>query len=105
MRCRIFVAFPWLTGYWQSTSSLRIPGFGFAIEPAFGLDSDAPTLREPAVNPSRPFGPDQPNGPRHVHCMRFLRARTLGIAFGSIAFGALAAGSVVSATPARAMSL
>ena len=37
--------------------------------------------------------------------MRLLRARTLGIAFGSIALGALAAGVVVSATPARAMSL
>jgi len=71
---------------------------GFAFEAALGLDSDPPTLRPAAL------GPDQPNGPRQVHCMKAPRAQALGFIFGSIALGTLAVGSIVAATPAQAMS-
>src|SRR5208282_4568222 len=85
-----------------------IPVFAFAFERSLGLDSSSSALREPFVNPSRPpmwflgrppgrlLGPDQPNGPRHVYHLQFLRALTLGVALGSL-FAA-----TLTATPARA---
>ena len=84
-----------------------IPGFSFAFERRFGLDSVPTGLPEPFVNPSRlcrilglgsgrPKGADQRNGPRHVHYSQFLRALTLGTALG-VLFAAN-----LTATPAHA---
>jgi D-alanyl-D-alanine carboxypeptidase len=91
----------------QSTWRLRIPLFGFAFEAGFGLDSAAPTLREPSVKPSRPHrpstGPDQPTD-RHVLCSQGFRAPVLGFVLKSIAAGALGLGAVVVVTPAHASS-
>ncbi len=61
-----------------------IPVFAFAFERRFGLDSRASALSEPFVNPSRPLGPDQPDGPRHVYQWKLLRALPLAIALGSL---------------------
>jgi D-alanyl-D-alanine carboxypeptidase len=50
------------------------------------------------------MGLDQPNGPRHVHCMKLLRAPALGVALGSIVLGPIVA-AVAAATPARSEAL
>jgi D-alanyl-D-alanine carboxypeptidase len=61
-----------------------IPAFAFAFERRFGLDSCAPTPSEPFVNHSRPLGPDQPDGPRHVDQWKYVRALPLAFALGSL---------------------
>jgi D-alanyl-D-alanine carboxypeptidase len=66
--------------------------FAFAFERRFGLDSCASALSEPFVNLSRPLGPDQPDGPRHVHQSKSLRA-LLAVAFGLLFASALSPGS------------
>jgi len=62
--------------------------FAFAFERRFGLDSCASALSEPFVNPSRPLGPDQPDGPRHVYQSKSLRA-PLAVALGLLFASAL----------------
>jgi len=66
--------------------------FAFAFERRFGLDSCASALSELFVNPSRPLGPDQPDGPRHVHQSKSLRA-PLAVALGLVLASALTPGS------------
>src|SRR5277367_2511246 len=105
--CRILVAFPWLSRRGEPLRKSMLPGFSFTFERRFGLDSVPTGLPEPFVNPSRlcrilglgsgrPKGPDQRNGPRHVHYSQFLRALTLGTALG------LLFAANLTATPAHA---
>jgi len=79
--------------------------FTFAFERVLGLDKSQSAFWEPF--PSRPIrrplrtclGPDQPNGPRHVHHLHSRRVLTLGIALGISAIAAFAT------APARAGAL
>ena len=92
--CRIWSLFLGSKPLWRTMQKYLISGFRFAFERPLGLDSAPPELRKPFVNPSRPVGhsgmpgrprgADQPNGPRHVQHLKFLRALTLGIALLSL---------------------
>src|SRR5579871_6615544 len=61
-----------------------------------------PTPREPNSGPFSSAGPGQPNGPRHVICKAYLRARLLGLVLGAFTAAAAAVGAV---SPADAMAL
>src|SRR5579871_2923474 len=61
-----------------------------------------PTPREPNSGPLSSAGPGQPNGPRHVICKAYLRARLLGLVLGAFTAAAAAVGAV---SPADAMAL